>query len=98
MPKGYSFEMANEYLKQQAGAEVSGEREALKKLSSQTKRASEEAGAALNQAARNRETIDALRAEAVRARRLAVISMVISLICMAMVMADELNRMLAWFP
>lgn len=98
MPKGYSMEMANEYLKQQAEADTAKDKEKMKKLGAQAKRASDEAGAALSQAARNRETIDALRAEAAGARRLAIISMVISVICMAMVMADELSRMLALFP
>lgn len=98
MPKGYSLEMANEYMKQQAEAKATEDQSRLKKMDAQIKQAAVKAEAAINEAAMNRETLDSLRSEVARAHRMAFISIVIAIICMAMVMADELSQMMAMLP
>ena len=102
MPGPYDNEMIRQFMQEEEAKEAkkkSAEQENnYKKMKQMTEKAHSSAKVAFKQTQENRFEIEALKDSLKRTRITAIVAIVISIICMAMVMADELARMTALLP
>lgn len=104
----YNKEILNQYMKEEQKNEMerqeaekkkqAADKANFKKLAGAVEKASNHAKVAFEQTQQNRFEIEDLKRQVRKARLASLISIVIAVICAAMVMADELARMSSVLP
>ena len=97
----YSKELMEHYMQEEQRQEekkAKQNQEILGKVKAITEKASDSAKIAFEQTQQNRFEIEALKKELKRSRIISIICICLTIICIAMVMADGLNRVIAMLP
>lgn len=101
MPNYYNNELLMQYMqaeKEKEKKEGAREKDGSKKLHAAIEHANASAKVAFEQTQQNRFEIEELKSSLRKTKIVAVVAIIISIICMAMVMSEGLNSLIAMMP